>query len=56
MIWKTFARNLLRVLDVVLLPFTALSLLWLRAFRFGGAAPDAVDSPRLPAPRRLSAA
>ncbi len=33
---KTFARNLLRVLDVVLFPFTALSLLWLRAFRFGG--------------------
>lgn len=33
---KTLTRNLLRVLDVLLLPFTALSLLWLRAFRFGG--------------------
>jgi hypothetical protein len=34
--FKTLTRNLLRVLDVVLLPFTALSLVWLRAFRFGG--------------------
>jgi predicted O-methyltransferase YrrM len=34
--FKTFTRNLLRVLDVLLLPFTCLALLWLRAFRFGG--------------------
>jgi hypothetical protein len=33
---KTPARNLLRVLDVLLLPFTYLSLLWLRAVRFAG--------------------
>jgi len=35
-IGKAFGRNLLRVLDVVLFPFTLLSLLWMRAFRFAG--------------------
>jgi hypothetical protein len=32
---KTLARDLLRVLDVALLPFSWRALLWLRAFRFG---------------------
>jgi len=33
---KTLLRNVLRLLDVLLLPFTYLALLWLRVVRFAG--------------------